>query len=82
MGSTENCWRLCREVGEPTSALDSEGLIAVHMRRGALEEKRGDFAAAARHYGEAANQAERVDNKFAGMMAREKLASVEAKASQ
>jgi tetratricopeptide (TPR) repeat protein/DNA-binding MarR family transcriptional regulator len=64
------------------TAGNSEGLIAVHMRRGALEEKRLDFAAAARHYQEAANQAERIGNEFARMMAREKLDSVMGQASR
>jgi len=47
-----------------------------------LEEKRLDFAAAARHYQEAANQAERIGNEFARMMAREKLDSVMGQASR
>jgi tetratricopeptide (TPR) repeat protein len=74
--SLDEAERLLKEIG------NSDGLIAVHMRMGALEEKRGDVASAARHYKEAMTQAERVDNAFARTLARERLASVEDRDSQ
>jgi tetratricopeptide (TPR) repeat protein/DNA-binding MarR family transcriptional regulator len=72
--SIDEAERLLKAIG------NSEGLIAVHMRGGALEERRGDLAAAAKHYQEAANQADKVGNEFAKMLARERLASVTSKA--
>ncbi len=47
----------------------SDGLIAVHMRAGAVEEKRGDISSARMHYGEAARHAEIAGNKLALSMA-------------
>jgi hypothetical protein len=55
---------------------NSEGLIAVHMRWGTVEEKRGDDSEAARHYQEAARHAETIDNSYALELALEHLESV------
>jgi tetratricopeptide (TPR) repeat protein/DNA-binding MarR family transcriptional regulator len=55
---------------------NSEGLIAVHMRRGTVEEKRGNDPEAARHYQEAARHAETVNNNYALELAFENLDSV------
>ena len=55
---------------------NSEGLIAVHMRAGTVEEKRGDLAAAKRHYEEAARHAEVTGNKFALALALENAKSL------
>lgn len=68
--SLDDAERILRMVGS------SEGLIAVHMRMGGLEEKRGNPAAAARHYEEAARQAERASDGSAEALARESLKSV------
>ena len=58
------------------TAGNSEGLVAVHMRRGIVEEKRGDDAAAARHYEEASRHAEIMNDKHALAIALENLDSV------
>ncbi len=68
--SLEEAEEMLRSLGS------SDGLIAVHMRRGALEAKRGDARAAAEHYREAARQAERIGNEFAKALAVERLAGL------
>ena len=55
---------------------NSEGLIAVHMRWGAVEERKGNDSEAARHYQEAAHHAETVSNDSALELARTSLDSV------
>jgi hypothetical protein len=69
-----------RSLGEAEGLLraigNSEGLIAVHMRWGTLEEKRGDDSEAARHYQEAARHAETVNNNYALELALENLDSL------
>ena len=55
---------------------NSEGLIAVHIRRGTVEEKRGDFATAARHYQEAMRLADVSGDKQTYALALENLNSV------
>jgi len=54
---------------------NSDGLIAVHIRAGAVEEKRGDMASAKRHYQEAARHAETSGNKVALSLALQNLTS-------
>jgi len=68
--SLEVAEKLLRSVG------NSEGLIAVHMRSGIVQEKRGDDEAAAKHYEEAARQAELAGDKAAHAFALENLASI------
>ncbi len=55
---------------------NSEGLIAVHMRWGTVEEKKGNDSEAARHYQEAARHAETINNNYALELALENLESV------
>jgi tetratricopeptide (TPR) repeat protein/DNA-binding MarR family transcriptional regulator len=55
---------------------NSEGLIAVHMRWGIVEEKRGNVEGAARHYEAAARHAELSGNKYAYALALENNQSV------
>ncbi len=61
------------------TAASNEGLIAVQMRMGALEEKRGILAEAVRHYQEAMRRAEMTGNGPAEALARESLDSVVAR---
>jgi len=53
-----------------------EGLIAVHMRGGTVEEKRGNYEAAAEQYEIAAGLADRLEDKAALRMAQDSLESV------
>lgn len=57
---------------------DSEGLVAVHLRWGTVEEKRGDITVAAQHYTQAARHAEVAGNENAHTIALENLRAVEA----
>ena len=68
--SLEVAETLLRSVG------NSEGLIAVHMRSGIVREKRGEYEAAAKHYEEAARQAELADDESARAFALENLTSI------
>lgn len=52
---------------------NSDGLIAVHIRAGGVEEKRGNMASARRHYEEAARRAETTGNRYALSLALENL---------
>jgi tetratricopeptide (TPR) repeat protein len=52
---------------------DHEGLIAVHMRRGIIEEKRGDEASAIKSYAEAIRHAETSGNDRARFLAEENI---------
>jgi hypothetical protein len=61
---------LLRSVG------NSEGLIAVHLRRGFVEEKRGNELEATRHYREAARHADLMGNRRARTLAMESLSSL------
>ena len=67
-------------LGEAESLLradgNSNGLIAVHMRLGTIEEKRGNYSAAVKQYQEAARHAELVDDKYALTLARDNIASI------
>ncbi len=54
----------------------SEGLVAVHMRWGNVEEKRGMPDAAAQHYSEAARHAERTGDRRAVALAMDDLHAV------
>ena len=69
-----------KALAEAESALmasgNSEGLIAVHMRAGALEEKLGNLASARRHYESAARQSELSGNDYAHHLAMERSASL------
>ncbi len=58
------------------NAGNSEGLIAVHMRTGIVEEKLGNEDAASRHYEEAAHLADLVGDRHARAMAEENIDSV------
>ena len=60
-----------------TRAGDSEGLIAVHMRLGTVEEKRGKADVAIQHYSEAARHAEVAANDKARAIALENKAAAE-----
>jgi tetratricopeptide (TPR) repeat protein len=73
--SLEAAETLLRSVG------NSEGLIAVHMRSGIVREKRGEDEAAAKHYEEAARQAELSDDEAALAFALENLASIRRESS-
>ena len=73
--SLEAAETLLRSVG------NSEGLIAVHMRGGIVREKRGEDAEAAKHYEEAARQAELADDEAAHAFALENLASIRRESS-
>ncbi len=53
------------------SAGNNEGITAVQMRMGIIDEKLGDYASAAAHYGEAARHAELAGNMPALAIARE-----------
>lgn len=64
------------------SAGDSEGLIAVHMRLGIVQEKLGLDGPAAKHYSEAARHAELVGNRRALTVALENLRSVKKNGAQ
>jgi tetratricopeptide (TPR) repeat protein len=64
------------------SAGDSEGLIAVHMRLGIVQEKLGLEGPAADHYSEAARHAELVGNRRALAIALENLKSVKKNGAQ
>ena len=55
---------------------NNEGLIAVHMRKGTVEEKRGNYSAAAEEYRAAASIAERIDDSTSLRVAKESLESV------
>ncbi len=57
------------------AAGNHDGLIAVHMRLGMLEEKLGDYQSAELNYKEAARHAEVVGDKHAQSLALENLAS-------
>ena len=67
-------------LGEAENLLRSEGncegLTAVHMRIGMIEEKRGNEDEAAVHYQEAARQASLVGNEYARALALENLSMV------
>lgn len=69
-----------RHLGEAEALLrgagNSEGLIAVHMRTGIIEEKRGNDEAASEQYLKAAHHAEMAGNKYAYGLAMENLESV------
>ncbi len=52
---------------------DDEGLIAVHMRWGVIEEKRGDMRLAAQHYESASRHAEITGNEKAKTIAMDNL---------
>jgi len=58
------------------AAGDTEGLIAVHLRIGIVEEKRGNDEAAGKHYEEAARHADIANDKYAHALALENLASI------
>jgi tetratricopeptide (TPR) repeat protein len=58
------------------SAGNHEGLVAVYIRKGIVEEKRGNYEAAAEQYRNAAQYAERVEDKTALRIALESLKSV------
>ncbi|MCU0851855.1 MAG: tetratricopeptide repeat protein [Thermoplasmata archaeon] len=68
-----------KSLGEAEKRLlvtgSSEGLIAVHIRSGNVEEKRGDSAAASRHYQEAMRLADAAGDKHAYALALENLNS-------
>ena len=55
---------------------NSDGLVAVHIRTGTIDEKLGDYASAAGHYAEAVRHAERSGNQVGLAIARENLESV------
>jgi len=69
-----------RSLAEAESVLrstgNSEGLIAVHMREGIVEEKLGRYSDAERHYEEAIRHADAAGNKGARAVALENLANV------
>ncbi len=65
--SLEEAEAILRSEGNP------EGLIAVHIRAGGVEEKRGDAAGARRHFEEAARHAEMTGNRFALSLALDRL---------
>lgn len=73
--SLEVAETLLRSVG------NSEGLIAVHMRSGIVREKIGEDEAAAKHYEEAARQAELAGDEGARAIALENLASIRRESS-
>ncbi|UCE45780.1 MAG: tetratricopeptide repeat protein [Methanobacteriota archaeon] len=52
---------------------DNEGLVAVHMRMGTVEEKRDDLEAAVLHYAQAARHAEVAGNEKARALALENI---------
>ncbi len=52
---------------------DIDGLVAVLMRAGAVEEKRGDFDAARKRFLEAAHQAEQAGNDYAHHLATDRI---------
>jgi len=67
-------------LGEAESLLRADGngngLIAVHVRLGTIEEKRGNYSAAVKQYQEAARHVELVDDKYALTLARDNIASI------
>ena len=52
---------------------DSAGLVAVYLRKGTVQEKLGDEAAAAKHYQEAARHAEIANDQYALTVAKDNL---------
>lgn len=73
-GELDLALKLLEEAGSILrSEGSSDGLIAVHVRAGAVEEKRGDMASAKRHYEKAARHAETTGNKLALALALDNL---------
>jgi tetratricopeptide (TPR) repeat protein/DNA-binding MarR family transcriptional regulator len=70
LAALDNAREILRTIG------DSPGLIAVHLRRGVISEKKGDYASAEREYGEAARHADLVGDRAALELANENLASL------
>lgn len=76
-GDLEASERSLGEAERILSALGtSEGLIAVHMRWGNVEEKKGEHEAAAKHYSEAARHAETAGDRRALALAIDNLHAV------
>ena len=78
VGDLDASLRALDEAGEMLRAVgESNGLIAVHMRKGVIFEKKGDYASAENEYNEAARHAEIAGDKAALELANESLGSLQ-----
>lgn len=77
IGELDSALRLLDESDELLRALgDSRGLVAVHMRRGVIREKMGEYSAAEKDYSQAAKHAELAGDKAAFELAMDNLTSL------